>query len=280
MSTLGFSARLGWNTLKSRPTLTVLAILLITTGVLVTSVVMAARYVLNTARSELLAGPGLEIELSNSDSQIGADIMSRVEAWLGVSGATYLSPEQVMHEIEANVGDSLANLLGANAFPAMVRAHFAEPHAQTVDSLASIARQWPNVTSVVYPRNAWNDLTRLIDKVRRWLMIGALPLYIFTLILTALCLRAQVRNRKTTWEFLSLLGMSRATSLMALSTQQLVVGVLAGMLSCGLLWGTVHVSQWLLLHEFRLPALYFISTLLAGIVTAQLAGLATRSPRP
>lgn len=279
MSRLGFSARLGFGVLRSRPTLTLLAVLLLTLGVSVLSVIGAARYFLHTAQGELLAAPILELELASSDPRVYAEIMSRVEEWPGVTGVSYLSAEQVLSEIQAVAGDSLSAILGSNPFPPLLRVRCAETRVTILDSLTAVARQWPEVSAVVFPRQAWDELAKLASKLDRWLWLAALPLLVITLALAALCLRAQVRNRAATWEFLSLLGMPQSLLSIALLIQQITIGMLAGLFTMGVVWGAIRAFQWLLLRDLALPPIFLPTVVLSPIFLALLAGLASRPAR-
>ncbi len=279
MSRFGFSLRLGLGLLRSRPTLTLLAVLLLTLGVSVLSVIGAARYLLHTAQVEVLAAPTLELELASSDPRIYAEIMSRVEEWPSVTGVSYLSPEQVLSEIQVVAGDSVGAMLGSNPFPPLLRVRCSETNKTKLDSLISVARQWPEVTAVVFPRQVWDDLAKLASKLDRWLWLAALPLLMLTLVLAALCLRAQVRNRATTWEFLSLLGLSRSSISMALLTQQIIIGILAGLFTASVVWGATYAFQWLLLRDLALPPLFLLAAISSPILLALLAGLASRPMR-
>ncbi len=279
MSRLGFSVRLGLGLLRSRPTLTLLAVLLLSLGVSVLAVIGTARYLLHTAQAELLAAPTLELELVSADPGVYTEIMSRVEDWPGVIGVSYLSPEQVLSEIQAMAGDSLRAMLGTDPFPPLLRVKCAATREATLDSLFAVARQWPEVSAVVFPRQAWDDLAKLVNKLDRWLWLAAIPLLVLTLILTALCLRAQVRNRAATWEFLSLLGMSRLSLAMALLTQQISIGILGGLMTVTVVWGATLAFQWLLLRDLDLPPLFVVASILSSILLSILAGIAARPTR-
>ena len=203
--------------------------------------------------------------------------MQKVEQWPGVESILYLSPEQVLREIENETGDSLLAVLGTNPFPPIIRVQFASPDSVQVDSVVNAARRWAEVSAVSYPRQVWADLDQLVRRIDRWLYILAVPLLIVTLLLTALCLRAQVRYRAATWEFLALLGMSRGAFRTALFTQQFIVGIFAGLASCCVLYIAAYGIEWLLLREFFLPVQTLAVVLLSAVLLASVSGILSKS---
>ena len=279
-TSLSFSFRLGWDTLRSRPALTLLAILLLTFGISVVSIMVAARHILSTARGELLAASSVELELAGDNPELYAEVMARVEEWPGVASVSYLSQDQVLAEIEAESGDSLLAVLGANPFPAIVRVQFEAQNIGVMDSLLTVARAWPEVTAAVFPNQIWQDINALADRVNRWLWQGAIPIFIIMLVLVALCLRAQIVNRSATWEFLALLGMSRASLRAVVVTQQALIGIAAGSFTCAFLWLAKQGAEWLLLREVSLPVPFYVLTIVLPLMSAFFAGLASRPTRP
>jgi cell division transport system permease protein len=277
MSTFSLSCSLGLGTLRSRPTLTVLAVLLLALGTAILSVLLGVVFLAQSLQSQFATALTLELELIHDAEATRATVMSRAEAWPAVESVQYVPPDVTLREIERETGEDLQTLFGANPFPPMVRVRFGRLNLQTLDSLAASARRWPEVADVAYPRAAWSSVDRLSARLQGGFGTGAAALTLVILVLVGLCLRAQVRNRADTWELLLLMGSSARTIRLALFVQQLVVGLLGGLLACGLLTGLGLFLRWLTLRPVEIPLWFYVSTILVAILLSILAG--QMSPR-
>jgi cell division transport system permease protein len=272
MSTLPLSFSLGLGTLRSRPTLTILAALMLALGTAILAVLFGAVFLLQSLQTSFATALTLELELIHDAESSRAAVMTRAEAWPGIESVQYVPPEVTLREIEKETGEDLERLFGANPFPPMVRVRFTRLSLQSLDSLAASARVWPEVADVAYPRAAWSSVDRLSAHVQGGFGKGAAALTLVILVLVGLCLRAQVRNRADTWDLLLLMGSSPRTIRLALFVQQLVVGVLGGLLACGLLAALGVFLRWLTLRPVEIPLWFYFCTLLAAMLLSILAG--------
>jgi cell division transport system permease protein len=272
MSTFPLSISLAVGTLRSRPTLTVLAALLLAFGTSILGVIFGAVFLLGSLQAQIATVLTLELELIHDAEATRAAVMSRAEAWPGIESVQYVPPDVTLREIEKETGEDLQKLFGANPFPPMVRVRFGRLNLQTLDSLATSARRWPEVADVAYPRAAWSGVDRLSARLQGGFGKGAAAFTLVILVLVGLCLRAQVRNRADTWDLLLLMGSSPRTIRLALFVQQLAVGVLGGVLACGLLTGLSLFLRWLTLRPVEIPLWFYASTTLAALLLSILAG--------
>jgi len=272
MSTLPLSFSLGFGTLRSRPTLTVLAALLLALGTSILGVLFGAVFLLGSLQAQFATVLTLELELIHDAEATRAAVMSRAEAWPAVESVQYVPPDVTLREIEKETGEDLQKLFGANPFPPMVRVRFGRLSLQTLDSLAASACRWPEVADVAYPRAAWSSVDKLSARLQGGFGTGAAVLTLLILVLVGLCLRAQVRNRADTWELLLLIGSSPRTIRLALFVQQLAVGLLGGLLACGLLTGLGLFLRWLSLRPVEVPLWFHFCALLAAMLFSILAG--------
>ena len=272
MSTLPLSCSLGLGTLRSRPTLTVLAALLLALGTAILGVLLGIVFLAQSLQSQFATVLTLELELIHDAEATRAAVMSRAETWPAVESVQYVPPDVTLREIERETGEDLQTLFGSNPFPPMVRVRFGRLNLQTLDSLATSARRWPEVADVAYPRAAWSSVDRLSARLQGGFGTGAAALTLVILVLVGLCLRAQVRNRADTWELLLLMGSSARTIRLALFVQQLIVGLLGGLLACGLLTGLSLFLRWLTLRPVEIPLWFYVSTILVAILLSILSG--------
>lgn len=269
--------QLGLDTLRLRPTLTILAVALLALGTALLSGLFGTVYLLHGIRQQVMSALTIEIELPPGDDSQRAQIMERAEAWPGVEFVQFVSPEAVLAEMEDEAGEDLLELFGSNPFPPLIRVRFGHTTLPVLDSLTAAARAWPGVIGVSYPRKLWDDLQRIAGRVQGRFALIAGVFVVFLMGIVGLCLRAQVRNRAAAWEFLILSGISPRTLGMSLLVQQLSVGVLAGMGAGLLLWLLTRAYGWLILRPVGLPFWYYVAAGLVALLLAVLAGLL--SPR-
>jgi cell division protein FtsX len=274
---LRLALRLGLGTLRSRPTLTVLAIILLALGTATMSALVGTVYLLRSLQNEFVSALTVEVELSSDAEAARNTVMSRAETWPSAEFVQYVEPEVTLREMEKETGENLVSVFGTNPFPPLVRVRFGATNLRVLDSLATTARTWPEVSDVVYPRRLWTDFERSIARFQGGMAVGASGFTLLLIFLVGLCLRAQVRNRQATWEFLVLSGISRQTLTLTFLTQQLTVGVFGGLAACGVLSGLASVYGWLFLHPMSFPSWFYFAVYLSAILLAVISGLL--SPR-
>jgi cell division protein FtsX len=272
MSTTRVSISLGLGTSRSRPTLTILAALLLALGTTLLCVLFGMVFLLQSLRTQFASVLTVELELIQDADSTRSEVMSRAEAWPSVESVQYVPPEVTLREIEKETGEDLQKLFGTNPFPPMIRVRFGNLSLETLDSLAGAARQWPQVADVAYPRATWSSVDKLSARLQGSFGTGAAGIALAILILVGLCLRAQVRNRADTWDFLLLIGSSPRTIRMALFVQQLAVGLLGGLLTCALLTGLALFVRWLSLRPVGVPLWFYVCAVLLAILLSILAG--------
>ncbi|MDD5088048.1 MAG: permease-like cell division protein FtsX [bacterium] len=275
MLSIPLAIRLGFGLLRSRPTLTILAVGLTALAAAVLGGLFGTVYLLRSLQAEFMTALTVEIELAHDTDAARARVMSEAENWPGAEFVQYVSADNVLREVEAETGENLAPLFGGNPFPAFVRVRFGHAELATLDSLARAAEALPEVLRVVYPRTLWTDLERLALRVRGsfgW--IGGL-IALLALGLIGFSLRAQVRNLRATWEFLALLGLSQRILGVTLLVQRLTVGALGGLLACGALALLAAAYSLFLLRPISFPFWFHITVWLTALALAAVAGMLT-----
>ncbi len=273
MSIFGLAFRLGWGTLRSRPTLSILAVGLLALGTALMTGLFGTVFLLRNLQSQFLTAMTVELELVKDTDSSRVAVMARAEAWPGVEFVQYLSPPEVLQEVQKETGEDLQGLFGVNPFPALVRVRFAQTDMTTLDQLTKEASAWSEISEVVYPRTLWSDLQRLASRVQSTFGWPTALFAIVVIGLVGLCLRAQVRNLRATWEFLILSGMSRQTMSLSLLVQAGIVGLIAGLIACGLLSALTSAYSLLLLRDVAFPLWFHLSVILVSVLLAVIAGL-------
>lgn len=274
MTALRLAFSLGFGTLRTRPTLSILAVCLLALGTVALGGLFGSIYLLRGLENEFISGLNLEIELTAGLPEFQrTDIMSRAEQWPGAEFVQFVPPELTLEEIQKETGEDLRQLFGMNPFPPMIRVRFNATSQTTLDSLVFAARRWSGVNAVAYPKKLWSEINGLLDRLTGQLGYAAALLSLVSMVLVGLCLRAQVRNRTESWDFLSLFGMSTATFNLALFAQELIVGFIGGLLACLILLFLTAGYSWLFLRPLALPFWFYACIWMMAMVLAILAGL-------
>ncbi|MBU0691382.1 permease-like cell division protein FtsX [bacterium] len=268
---LAFSLALG--TLRSRPTLTVLAIGLLAIGTTLMGGLSGTVYLLKGIQAEFLSALTIEIELANDSDSLRTEISELAESWPGAEFVQYVSPATSLREVEQELGENVSELFGTNPFPPIIRVRFGQVNLNTLDSLTCSARRLNGVTSVVFPKQLWNRLNELMQNVQGSTGWVAILLALAAIALVGLCLRAQVRYRLPTWELISLMGISERTLGLSLLVQEGIIGLVGGLLACLILYLLTFIASWLLLHEVGFPLWFYLTVWLAAVALTILAGI-------
>ncbi len=154
-----------------------------------------------------------------------------------------------------------------------MRVRFGQISLRGLDSLTNAARQWPEVADVVYPRRLWADFDKLVTRLTGDIGLVALGATLLMILLVGLCLRAQVRNRIATWEFLQLSGLSLGMIRLALLWQETLAGIMGGFGAALLIYGLSRFYSWLLLRPVHFPLGFYLLLIAASILLAFAAGL-------
>ncbi|MBU0508276.1 permease-like cell division protein FtsX [bacterium] len=277
MLNLGLAWRLGLGLLRSRPTLTILAVGLLALGTALIGGLFGTMYLLRNLQTQFLTALTIEIELTYDTEPARTRVMAMAETWPDVEFVQYVPPETVLREVEAETGEDLSALFDVNPFPACVRVRFGHAELRTLDSLGEAAERMPEVSQVVFPRTLWTDLERLGSRVQGgfgW--IAALAVLV-AIVLVGFCLRAQVRIHQATWEFLAVMGTSRRTFDLTLFIQEILIGAFGGLLACAGLVLLTSAYTLLLLRPISFPFWFHLTVWLTAILLAIIAGLV--SPR-
>jgi cell division protein FtsX len=270
---LRLASQLGWGTLRSRMALTVLAIVLLSLGSAVCTGLWSTVYLLHGLQRDFLSALSVELELVSDSEAARSAVMTRADHWPSVEFVQYISPDQTLRDVQKETGEDLQTLFGGNPFPSIVRVRFGHTTLPAVDSLTNAAKRWPEVAQVVYPRGLWNDMDRFIARFQGGLGMAAGAFVFIAIGLVGLCLRAQVRNRALTWEFLHLSGASGSTLRLSVFVQGALTGVIAGIIACGILYGWLTAYGWLFLRDVALPLEFYGLTWLSAIALGIIAGL-------
>lgn len=277
MLSVPLALRLGFGLLRSRPTLSILAVGLVALASAALGGLYGTVYLLRSLQSQFITALTVEIELAHDTNEAQVRVMSAAETWPDAEFVQYVSADEVMREVEAETGENLSELFGTNPFPAFIRVRFGHADLSTLDSLARSAEALPDVARVVFPRTLWTDLERLALRVRgQFGWIGGL-IALLSMGLIGFCLRAQVRNLRATWEFLAILGMSHRTLSLTLLVQRFIVGTLGGLLACGVLVLLTTAYSLFLLRPVAFPLWFHVTIWLIALALTLLAGLL--SPR-
>lgn len=270
---MGLLFRLAWRTLLARPTLALLAVLLLSISTALLFGLYASVNVLSSLRGSLLNELAIEIELSDFSDSTRAAIGTRLEQRSDVLSIQSLSAREVLDEVEEELGESLRDVLTENPFPPIVRVKLKSPSPSAVEQFLGDVRQWSGVLQVVYPRELWQKFETWISALRGRTGYFAGALALAGWVLVGLSLRAILRNRRNAWHLLLLLGLKPRELEIVQLLIELVIGTIAGLIAAALIHLGWTVSQWLLATPLPPPTAYVPGSLAVAICLAVLAGI-------
>ena len=278
MRRLRFHGYQGWQTLCSRPGLSVLAIALLTFSLGLCAAVFGSLLTLQDVRKNLLENLTASVELQRDvTDHRRAQITSVISQWPGVAGVTYMSPDSLLSYHSSEVGENLQDIFGGNPFPPELHIQFRDISYQHIDTLIAKAARWEGITDIIYPRELWERLDIFIARLRGGAFIGTVIILLASLILIGLVLRAQFAGRREEWRLLLLLGMTPAGLRTIALAQAAGVGVTAGVFTVIGVWMLQYAYSIVFLDQISLPAGFCPLLLLSGIVLSLVVGFAVSS---
>jgi cell division transport system permease protein len=270
-----FHFREAMQTLRARPGLSVLAILLWALALWLCAAILGTLLLLHNLRTEILKTLAADIELSHevSDAQRN-QIASLARRWRGVAEVSYISPDSALQVYSAEAGENLEDTFGGNPFPPVLRVRFDKISLREMDSLAAAATRWDGVTDVVYPRELLRRIEELAGELRSRGVLATLGLLVLSLAMVALVLRAQFAGRRKEWRLLTLLGMTNGGVRLIAQIQATTVGIIASIIAAIGLYILGYIYSIVFLEMVYFPAWFCIAVLLGGIVAMFLVGFA------
>lgn len=266
MKRIAFHFRQGWQTLRARPGLSILAVILLAFTLWLCAGLLGTLLLLHDIRRDLMRNLATYIELHTDITDMQKTrITSLVKRWPDVAEVSYISPDSALRLHSAEVGEDLQNIFGGNPFPAVICVRFDGISNDRVDSLAVQAARWEGVADVVYPREIWQRLEELTGRIQGRIGITALVLLLISLLMVTLVLRAQFTGRRKEWRLLLLLGMGHGGLQIIAQVQAALVGISAGILAAVGVKVLVFVYYLALLERMYLPVWFYAVIVLAGI---------------
>jgi cell division protein FtsX len=257
--------------LASRPTLTLLALILLTLSATLIASIAGSLYFLSSLRGSLLSDLAVEIELTSDSTK--QDVYQKLSARRDVQSSLYLTPSEVLHEIERETGESVRDLLQENPFPPLIRVKLRAPTLAQLDVFVADVKAWPGVLDASYPKRLWERLDQLAVSLRGkfGMLAGLFALLAWSLV--GLTLRAMLRYRQATWELLLQLGLHPRDLSWIKLMMEIALGLLAGVVSALALYGLAILAGWALLQPVEVPYYLLGATVGGAVALAVLAGL-------
>lgn len=278
MKGLRFHGHQGWQTLRSRPGLSILAIALLTFSLGLCAAVFGTLLSVQDLRQNLLENLTASVELQRDvTDKRRAQIITVIKRWPGVAEVTYISPDSLLRFHSNEVGENLQDIFGGNPFPPELHIRFADISYEHIDSLIVKAARWEGIADIIYPRELWERLDTFIARLRGGALIGVVIILLTSLVLIGLVLRAQFAGRREEWRLLLLLGMTPAGLRTIALVQAVTVGAIAGVFTGLGVWVLQYVYTVVFLDQISLPTGFYPSLLLAGVVLTLFVGYAVSS---
>lgn len=275
---MGLLFRLTWRTIVARPTLAVLAIMLlaITTALLYGLIVSAS--VISSLRGSLINELAVEIELADYSDSTRIVFEETLQRRPDVLTVKSLSARDVLQEVEFELGESLRDILTDNPFPPILRVKLRNPSPERIDLFADEVSAWPGVLQAVYPRDLWRKFDAWMEALRGRVAYFVGMLAIIGWGLVGLSLRAILKNRRSAWKLLTMLGIKPRDLEWVQLLMELVLGLLAGALAVCIIHLGIIAAGWLLVSPIEPPTAWVFGCIGTALLLAVLAGV--WAPRP
>lgn len=275
---MGLLFRLSWQTLIARPTLALLAVLLLSLSTSLLAGLIISVQTISSLKGSLLNDLSIEIELSTPNDSLQTALARELRNRPDVLAVTSLAPREVLEEVEQELGESLRDILTENPFPPILRVKLRAPTRESLDQFVTEISAKPGVLQAIYPRDLWERLDDWIAKLRgkTAYIIGALA--VFAWILVGLALQAILRNRRTAWQLMLMLGIRPRDLELVQLIIEIVLGLLAGLVSILVLRAGMMFVGWLILTPISAPSGWVLLSLGSAVALAILAGF--WAPRP
>lgn len=246
--------KLTWRSMLARPTLTVLAILLLAVSTALLYGLFVSVKALSAVKSSLIENLAIEIELSNPSDSTRLAMESRLRQRPDVLDVKSLSARDVLDEVELELGESLSDVLTENPFPPILRVKLLAPNPHLSKLFVEEVAAWPGVLRVVYPRDLWAKFDNWIASLKGRIGYLSLLFALFGWVLGGLSLRAILRNRRSAWQLFLLLGLRTRDLLIVQLLLAVTLGLLGGLLAATVLQSAFVIGAWLFAMPLHAPA--------------------------
>lgn len=275
---MGMLLRLTWRTIAARPTLTVLAVLLLAFSTVVLYGLVMSASIIGTLRGTMLSELAIEIELSDYNDSTRTGYVELLRTRPDVLSVNSLSARDVLDEVEQELGESLREVLSENPFPPILRVKLRNPAPETIEGFVSEVSTWSGVLQVVYPKELWKKFDNWMAALRgrAAYVVAAIALIGWTLV--GLTLRAILRGRRQAWQLLLLLGARPRDLEITHLLIEVLIGVVAGLAAATLIYVVLLLGGWLLLFPIVAPQGWMVMCIITALCLSMLAGV--WAPRP
>ncbi|MDE6126426.1 MAG: FtsX-like permease family protein [Muribaculaceae bacterium] len=195
-----------------------------------------------------------------------------------ISGFTYLTADQVMAEETQGEGAELVELLGVNPYAPMIDIRVTSAYAE-VDSISRLAAIWeqkPEVEEVSVNKEMVGNLARNARMLNTILLIIAAALLLISFVLINNTVRLTVYSRRFLIHTMKLVGAKGSFIRRPFLKSNIIQGIVAGILACGLLallsgWAKSLDPAMDSLLPWETLAIVFAGVLAVGIAICALA---------
>ncbi len=235
-------SRKGFRSLSVQMTAVVsVTLVLLLLGIVVT-LGMFARNVTTDIKEQM--GFDVLLEDTLTEDEINA-FKQRFSEAIYVSSFSYHSPEEILNNWRTEMGEDLNELLDMNPFlpefEINVKAEYAS--ADSLDAIMLPLSETPGVHEVNGHTEIVESVSNNLSKVMMVLSIITLALLPISLVLINNTVRLTIYSRRFTIHTMKLVGASRSFIRKPFLASNMLQGLIAGILSCGLLAG-VYAYVW------------------------------------
>jgi cell division transport system permease protein len=246
-----------WRGLRSEPAAALLSVIIVGLALYIPSTLYLAAQAGEQYSRQIRAQVKLRAYLKEAADGPFDGLVRQLETLGSVRSATYMSREELLAELEADLGEGLLEGLPGNPLPRAIDIRVWPEAASEVqlDSLAHTVELFPDVEEVVYGRVWAHRADRFFTDLQFFLGLITALLALLVLAIAANTIRLIIRTRREAIGVWLLLGASPLYARMPYYIEGATAGLAGGLVTLSLLYAT---QTWLSRY---VPAFNFFTSL-------------------
>ena len=266
-----------WRGLRSEPAAALLSVIVVGLALYIPSMLYLSAQAGDRFGRQIRAQVKLRAYLlEDADGPFDA-VASEFEALPQVRKATFRNRDDLLSELEAELGDGLLAGLPGNPLPRAIDIQVHPEYATqpSLDSLADLLSLFPAVDEVVYGRAWAHRADRFFTQVRYFLGIITAALALLVLAIASNIIRLIIRNRREAIGVWLLLGASPLYARLPYYIEGALAGLAGALVTLSLLYATfLWLSQYVSVFAFFTPvetAAFMVTAVSMAVIGAILA---------
>lgn len=215
---------------------------------------------------------------NQSDNQVNA-FMKKIEALPYVRSAVYVSKEEALDRLKAELGEDAVSMIESNPLPATIDVNITADYAHP-DSLAlikTVLQTNKEVMEVAYQQNEVDKMNKNFRTIAMIILVFSALLLFIAVVLINNTIRLSLYSKRFLIKSMQLVGATKGFIRWPFLKKGIIQGLVAGVISMILLLGIIYLIQQKFpdfgqLSDLKIIGILFGSVIAFGFI---LSGLST-----